>query len=106
MTCTDGRKYAVKFYNDGDKTVINEFICNRIARLLGLPVPSGELTEVDDGILNTINNNRNPKIKTGVHFGILFLEPSSNLQPQNVATTGVQRIINKDQVPGIILFDI
>lgn len=109
MTCDDNQMYVVKFFNEPcDNTIINEFVCNKIAQIMDLPIARGELVFVDKGLVDAINLNptKNRKIKEGIHFGTLFLQPSSNLDPARLQQLAIQKIVNEDKVPGIVVFDI
>ena len=108
MTCDDTQKYVVKFNETGFNTVINEFVCNKIAGIMDLPVARGELVFVDKGLADAINLNptKTRKIMEGIHFGTLYLKPSSNLDPAGLLQLAIQKIVNEDKVPGMIVFDI
>lgn len=108
MTCNDTKKYVVKFDEVGFNTVISEFVCNKIAGIMDLPVAKGELIFIDKGLADAINLNpsKTRKIKEGIHFGTLYLEPSSNLDPAKLQQFTIEKIVNEDKVPGMIIFDI
>ena len=76
VTCDDGKDYAVKFYDDlNDNTIINEYVCNKLANLLELPIPRGEIIQVENDMAQIINLKRNKKINEGPHYGSQFINP-------------------------------
>jgi hypothetical protein len=53
MRCSDGNFYVVKFRNNPQhlRVLANEMFASRLAHLVGLPVPEGEVVEVSDWLI-------------------------------------------------------
>jgi hypothetical protein len=53
MRCSDGYFYVVKFRNNPQhlRVLANEMFASRLAHLVGLPVPEGEVVEVNDWLI-------------------------------------------------------
>jgi hypothetical protein len=53
MRCSDGHFYVVKFRNNPQhlRVLANEMLASRLAHLIGLPVPEGEVVEVDEWLI-------------------------------------------------------
>lgn len=53
MRCSDERFYVVKFRNNPQhpRILANEMLASRLAQLIGLPVPGGEVVEVNDWLI-------------------------------------------------------
>jgi len=107
ITCDDDKKYVVKFFDEKlDKIVINEYVCHKIAMILVLTVPKAEIILIEQGLIDIINTSKGRKVKAGIHYGTLYIDPSSNLDPQNLQTLGIRTITNVAEVAGMIVFDI
>src|SRR6267154_5740123 len=54
MRCSDGHFYVVKFRNNPQhlRVLANEMLASRLARFTGLPVPEGEVVEVNDWLID------------------------------------------------------
>lgn len=53
MRCSDGHFYVVKFRNNPKhlRVLANEMFASRLAHSVGLPVPEGEVVEVNDWVI-------------------------------------------------------
>lgn len=53
MRCSDGGYYVVKFQNNlqGKKTLVNELLASRIARLMNLPIPEFSIVSVSPDLI-------------------------------------------------------
>ena len=77
MRCSDRFFYVVKFQNNpqGVRILANEIFASRIAAFVGLPVPSTEIIEVDDWLIDHTPELRmqlahgSTKCLSGAHFG-------------------------------------
>ncbi|MNW33493.1 hypothetical protein D3C74_104560 [compost metagenome] len=71
----DGNTYAVKFKENpqGIKSIINEYICSELAKILLLPVPEPALVNVSPDFLSiygkTLGDFIGEEVTHGFHFG-------------------------------------
>ncbi len=83
----------------------NEFVTNKLAHFMEVPVPEGVFVEMDEQFL-TINPSVkqicNPPVSTGLHFGTVRVVGVYQGPPASV----VNKIANKASVAGIIVLDI
>ncbi|MGD2407431.1 HipA family kinase [Bacillus subtilis] len=101
---TDDGLYVVKHCQnvDGTKILVNEFVCYKLAKLLSVPIPKASLIKISEEIINADPNLQKTGIKPGIHFGSQF---NKNANSSAVAPPLLNRIINQDDIPSIILFD-
>lgn len=102
-----GSKYAyVKTFGSrwSNKVLINEYICLKIAKSLGLTIPNGGVCLIDD------NTDRDDVIEdidyTEKIDGVAFYsEKIYNVAPASRSMEVINNIINKEEINSIILFD-
>lgn len=97
FVCDDGYQYVIKFKENpvGVKVLVNELIANRIANLLGLPVPMGTLIYTPAQVITATT------FQEGIHFGILMI-PNILRHPPLALIEGAY---NVDCIPGMYVFD-
>lgn len=106
LSCS-GDEYVVKFLQnpDGDKVLINEFICANIAKMFDLPLADPALIKIDEQFIEDygeeISNHVGKEIKPGIHFGTKLIK---NVYPINTSQI-LKQTINTDIIPSLILFD-
>lgn len=95
--CDDGNQYVIKFKENpaGIKVLVNELIANRIANLLGLPVPLGTLVYIPSHVITE------PSLQEGIHFGTLLIPYTFRNPPLHV----IESSYNVDCIPGMYVFD-
>ncbi len=100
---TDGGLYVVKTIGnvDGSKVLINELICFKIAKILGVPIPDAALIYIDQKSIETDQLLQQHNITPGLHFGSKFIQKSQ----VSFEFPLVNIIKNKDDIPSIVLFD-
>lgn len=102
MGCSNGY-YVVKAANNphGVKVLINEYVCYKLAKLLGLPIPEAALINIKQDLINSSDQLSDLGFEPGVHFGSSFVQRSTNpLQPPMMKIAQ-----NLEDAPSIILFD-
>lgn len=100
---TDHGFYVVKSSSnvDGPRVLINEFVCYKLARLLGIPIPDAALIYLKQDIIDADPYLKQLDMPAGVHFGSKFINKAmTNIQPPLVKIVKNQR-----DIPSIILFD-
>jgi len=101
FTCDDGRTYFVKF-NDGTRTVVNEFVGYSLAGFLGLPVPESRLVTVSQELIDASQTLGGRGIVAGVHHGTVWLEGFSDFRGVLVREMVLK---NAEVLPGLIVLD-
>ena len=106
MTGEDGSNYVLKFKENrqGPKVPVNELVANRIARSLELPCPEGVIAEIDSKVIEEFNLEKHTgwQVSPGDHFATEQLANVYQNAPRNL----IREVVNQDQFPGIILFDL
>jgi hypothetical protein len=96
--CNDGKLYVIKLKDNplGVKVLVNELIANRIAQILNLPVPIGNLIWIPPELAVV------PSImQEGKHFGTVLADNALNNPPLDL----IEKAINADCIPGIYVLD-
>lgn len=101
--CDDGKKYVVKLMSNpvGEMILAHEYIANKLATYLGLPVAKGELVYLPNELIKKTPEIQISTDQTCPHFGSLYY-------PNVVRPTTEKRIkkcANLHQIAGIIVFD-
>lgn len=100
---TDGGLHVVKTIGnvDGSKVLINELICYKIAKILGVPIPDVAFINIHKKSIEADSLLQQHKITPGIHFGSKFIHKS---QP-SIQDPLVNIIKNQEDIPSIVLFD-
>jgi len=106
---SDGVQYVVKFKENsqGLRVLANEFVVNKLALFLEVPVPQGAIIQIPveligvTPILSTGRGTTGP-ISSGPHFGVRRLINFWRNPPPDA----LSKIKNKDDVPGIFVLDL
>ncbi|MYL45074.1 hypothetical protein GLV94_05415 [Virgibacillus halodenitrificans] len=100
---TDRGFFVVKSKDnvDGSKVLVNEFICYKLAKLLGVPIPDAALINIDKKTIEADQVLMKKNISPGLHFGSEFVKKA---QP-SVQPPLIDIINNQEDIPSIILFD-
>lgn len=98
----DGNVYVVKLQNNklGTKALVNEWIGARIGERMGLCFPPADLIMLSSGLIDK-EKRRSSENLAGPHFASLYLRGS-----QYVNRTNLMQVRNKQQMAGVILFDV
>lgn len=114
MGCSDGKCYVVKFLNNPQhvRVLANELFASRLARKVGLPVPLGEIIQVDDWL---IEHNQDLRIQLahgsvpcqpGMQFGSPYaVDPIEGQVFDLLPTENLSAICNLATFAGILAFD-
>ncbi|WP_156324343.1 HipA family kinase [Bacillus sp. FJAT-27251] len=99
LECNDGKQYVVKFdYNErASKRLAHEFIAYKLAKYLGLPIAEGQIIYLGTEVTEIIKPDN---INLGPHFGCVYYK---NAQSTNKEL--IQKCINLNEMPGVIVFD-
>ncbi len=81
MRCSDGNFYVVKFRNNPQhlRVLANEMLASRLALLVGLPVPEGEVVEVNGWLIEHTPElriqlaNNSVQCEAGLQFGSRYV---------------------------------
>ncbi|MGF9770232.1 HipA family kinase [Bacillus albus] len=95
--------YVVKTIDakEEPKVLINEFVCYKLAKLLGLPIPNAALVRINEAIIASSPELKDLGVQPGIHFGSQFVNKSqSSIQPPMLKI-----MVNKEDIPAIIIFD-
>lgn len=108
--CSDGCQYVVKcnYPPQHNRVILNEFISFHLARLLGVPMPEGELVIVPGAVIPNGSH-----VQAGVQFGlrredsVRNLEGGPNRQPIIKIAFSVlfAACDNKEDFGGVLAFD-
>ncbi|MBI3640661.1 MAG: hypothetical protein HY223_10200 [Thaumarchaeota archaeon] len=105
MKCTDG-DYIVKFSNEiTDKSLINEYVCGKLAKKIDMPVAEPQVIEIDQELIDVSNGLIERKVKAGKHYGTILIPDSTNVGKQIAQQMDIKKIVNANQVAGMIVFD-
>jgi hypothetical protein len=113
MGCSDGRYYVVKFPNNpqGTKTLANELLCGRLARLLGLPIPLAAVIHVSEALIKRSSEmffeleRGRSACEPGLCFGSCFPSPDAIVMddwPKD-STEAIENVLD---FLGMLVFDI
>ncbi len=106
MEDDDKKQYVVKFRrNDNIPTIMNEIFANKLAVQLNLPVPKMFLVNVDEQLINKVPELTQRKIKGGRHIATEFIKNSITMNDLLGFPTQNRNILNMDQVPKFVIFD-
>lgn len=80
--CSDNQRYLVKFYQTGNRTTVNEFVVNMLAREIGLQAPGVAIvTFTEEQLRHTAKLHGNTQARE--HVGVKVIENSWNLVNRN-----------------------
>lgn len=116
LRCSDGNHYVVKFPNNpqGIRTLANELLCARLARLLGLPAAAGEIVTVSQEFVESSPGLRielergSVPCRAGRCFGSRFAGHPDAVQPcmHLSQPTLLGRVQNLSDFLGMLVFDL
>jgi hypothetical protein len=114
MRCSDGHFYVVKFRNNPQhlRVLANEFLATRLAELVGLPVPTPEVIEVEDWLVRhtpelsiQLAGNTIP-CQAGLQFGSRYVvSPLEGQVFDYFPAEMLNRVRNLDAFAGILAID-
>lgn len=98
----DGRVYVVKLMNNrlGLKVLANELLACRLAELIGLCFPPGDVIHIGSNILDKSKRLKTARTPAGLHFASRYISDG-----RYVVRSNLKKVINKEQIAGVILFD-
>lgn len=100
---TNDGPYVCKLYEEdiGNLHIINEFICAKIAIILGLPLAPFDFVAIDQDIIEKNENLSERNILSSIAFGSKWEKDSQT----NINPPLLDSCTNADIIPNIILFD-
>lgn len=103
VKCNNNKKYVAKFPGnpEGTKVLINEYVCAKLAKKLGLPIPNFELIEIQN-IHKFAAQLSDIKMINGTVFCSEFIEKASAVPGYLVLT----KVTNKYDAIKILFFDV
>lgn len=104
---SDHRKYVVKFKNNvqGNRVLISEYIVNKLAALLDLPVPPCKAVTVPDSFIRRHPPLSESHFQSGTQFASRYIDRCISLfdiLPRPLK----EEIVNRKQAAGLIVFDL
>lgn len=103
-------EYVLKFFDGNNNSLASEFICNKIAKKIGLTVPETSPVLVEQDEVDIINARKREQgdflIHVGKYFGSKFIENPFTLNTERHASLDSSNISNLEQVAGMTAFDI
>jgi hypothetical protein len=106
---SDSHKYVVKFKNNrqGDLVLVNEYIANKLARLLKLPIPAFRTVWISEQFIQDNPVLLEHKFKAGHQVASRYIDNSFMLNTKFARLTrlGKTDIINRNKAAGLIVFD-
>lgn len=81
--------------------LVNEFVCYHLAILLDIPIPHASLIRIDQSLIDSVEELKQREIRSTILFGSKLVEPAL----PKITPAQIERIINPDDIPSIILFD-
>jgi hypothetical protein len=102
IMCNDG-PFVVKFAQNpqGPRSLVNEYVCAKLALGLDLPLPDARLVRVTESFLKENPELKEIGIETGLHFGSRKIKKSAPVTSSAV----LKRSINCNIVPDILIYD-
>ncbi len=103
VKASDGKIYVMKIRNDAcdGKTLLNELIAYRLAKLLDLPISNCCLINLKkEHIEGNIFNMAGINCMEGIGFASEYMQGSTRINPKIL-----ESVINAEDIPSIILFD-
>jgi hypothetical protein len=114
MRCSDGHFYVVKFRNNPQhpRVLANELLASRLAQLIGLPVPAGEVVEVNDWLIKhtpelsiQLAHNTIP-CQAGLQFGSRYVvNPLEGQVLDYLPAEMLGRVRNLEMFAGVLALD-
>ncbi|MGG3936357.1 HipA family kinase [Bacillus stercoris] len=100
---TDNDFYIVKVAenDEGPRVLINEYVCYKLAKLLGIPIPEAALINIEADVIDITPYLKEKSVKPGIHFGSKFIKKAA----VPIHEPLLRLITNTEDVPSIILFD-
>ena len=114
MRCSDGNFYVVKFRNNPQhlRVLANELLATRLAEAAGLPVPSTEVVEVDDWLVQNssdLNIQLSGSVipcQSGLQFGSRYVvDPLQGQIFDYFPATMLERVRNLEAFAGMLALD-
>ena len=114
IRCSDGNFYVVKFRNNPQhlRVLANEMLATRLAEAVGLPVPTTDVVEVSDWLvehtaeLNIQLAGNVIRCQPGLHFGSRYVvDPLQGQVFDYFPTAMLERVRNLEAFAGMLVLD-
>jgi hypothetical protein len=114
MRCSDGHFYVVKFRNNPQhlRVLANEMFASRLAHSVGLPVPEGEVVEVNDWLIEhtpelSIQLKHNTvRCQAGLQFGSRYVvDPMEGQVFDYIPVEALGLVRNLETFAGVLALD-
>ena len=114
IRCSDNNFYVVKFRNNPQhmRVLANEMLATRLAEAVGLPVPTTEVVEVSDWLvehtseLNIQLAGSTIRCQAGLHFGSRYVvDPLQGQVFDYFPTAMLERVRNLEAFAGMLVLD-
>ncbi|RNJ80396.1 MAG: hypothetical protein D9C04_01555 [Nitrosopumilus sp. B06] len=103
----DGNQYVVKFAQNADlPSIVAEYVCGMLAAKFNLRVLDPIVIMLDADFIRNSVLLRDREIQAGPHLGTKMINTVFNLNGNTSKKIYPKKIINRDQVPNMISFDI
>lgn len=101
----DGNRYIVKFKGNrfGNRILVNEYIADQLAKLLGLSCGDGQVVAVDAFFISKEPKLQGRNLEAGLQFGSTFINDGHDRD--NFSEAYIPDLKNRDRLPEVIVFD-
>lgn len=103
VECINNNVYVIKYIGNkvSNKILINDLICSRLAKKVGIMVPAPEIVFIPEELIEIDPELNRAGVPSGKHFGSLYYKNSIAFTGENI----LKYVTNKEQIPKIIGFD-
>jgi len=79
LECSDNNIYVIKYIGNraSNKVLINDLICSRLAKLVGISVPDAKIIYVPEVLIEMESELMSHGILQGNHFGSLYYKDTT-----------------------------
>lgn len=105
LKANDNNEYVVKFVTENyskNKVLINDIICSRLAKKVGIFVPNVEKLYIPEILINVDDVLKARGVTEGLHFASLYYKNTVGFLGESL----LKNIVKIDQIPKIIAFDL
>lgn len=104
MACDDGKSYLVKFAGP-NKSAVNEYVGQTLARRVGLPAPPSVFVDVPQVLIAAAPDLRRRRVGAGLHHGSQMVSGALELGQFLRANPGGVGLVNLDHLPQTLCHD-
>lgn len=107
IRASDGNDYVVKFAeNSTFSSIVAEYVCGKLATKFGLSVLEPAIIMLDADFIGSSVSLSERQIRAGLHLGTKRISQTFDLSDEMAQNIQPKNIVNINQVPDMISFDI